>query len=231
MKRNSSTYVSTQFPIWEKIYFEENSDLFWENIKIVQIKNLVFVFANIYLENNKTYYIIDLELESMKKCESEYEEVFYPIWDGKKTIYLYRFDSSPYSDWRYQLIEFNIETETWAQVQFKGVAPKRRSETFNSFYHHNSSKIYFFGGLQMYPGDNTGNFIYSFNCLNNEWSIENIKFPTNNPNTPYLSNRSGIASVLTQSDKLFIIGGKELENSFFVEGSETLKGKYNMIFR
>jgi hypothetical protein len=57
---------------------------------------------------------------------------------------------------------------------------------FYSFYLND--KIYFFGGFQIFPGDNTGSFIYSFCTINYEWSLVNYlgSFPATNPLSPYL---------------------------------------------
>jgi hypothetical protein len=44
-----------------------------------------------------------------------------------------------------------------------------------AFYYN--TKILFFGGLQIFPGDNTIPLIYSFCTINNEWVIEPYKDP------------------------------------------------------
>jgi hypothetical protein len=241
MRKNSNKQSpqNTNFPIWEKLYLDVVPDSYWENIDSIQIKNHVYIFPSIYNPDNKFYFTVDLENETIKSEEAEYEGLFHPVWDKDKTIYLFRFDNSQYSDFRYHIIEFNVESKKFTSIQSKGVPPKRRSDDFTSFYHLNSGKIYFLGGMQIYPGDNTGSLIYSFNTKEYEWVIEpysgnlfnnnnnlgnfsgSPEFVNNNQGTtpysmssPYLSNRSGMSHALFSQDKVLLFGGKSLENNF-----------------
>lgn len=219
-KSLSSLPVITNFPIWEKVYLEIAPEAFFENIQGIQIKQQVFIFSSTYDEKNKKFFILDLENESIRLEEMEYEGCFHPIYiPSLNSIYLFRFDSGYYSDYRYNLIEYNIDKKTWNIIQHKGVAPKRRSDDFTTFFHDDGlrQKIFLLGGMQMFPGDNTGSFIYSFDVKDCEWTIESYSgnFPSEIiNNTPYLANKSGMSAVVYNKDKALLIGGKVLENKF-----------------
>ena len=207
-KTNSLTPINN-FPIWEKLYFdshklEENN--FFENVKGVHIKNLVYIFSSKHILNNKTFYIFDLDNETLKEEEAGIQDCFQPVYDGKNSIYLFKIDNSYSSDFRYHLIDFNVKNKTWT---------KKRSDDFSVVYHQNSNKIFFFGGMQIFPGDNTGSFVYSFSLDEYEWNIENVSGEFfNKSQLPYVSNKSGITPISYNQDKILLLGGKILEHNF-----------------
>ena len=92
--------VVTNFPIWEKVYLDITPD-FFENIIGIQIKNLIYIFSSIYDEKNQHFYILDLESESIKQEEMEFEGCFHPVLDKNNKIYLFRFSSNLVHDIMY----------------------------------------------------------------------------------------------------------------------------------
>jgi hypothetical protein len=206
---NPKRYTNNQnmnFPIWEKVYLEskDNANIdFFENFKAIPIRNQIFIFPSSMNKENKFYFIFDLENEILKQEEMSFH-CFYPIFNQISTIYLFRYDDSYTSDFRYSLVEFNIESREWLEVPMSGVSPKKRSDDFTSFFHNN--KIYFFGGIQNFQGDNSTSLIYSFCTLTNEWKIENYSgdFPL---------NRCGMNGIMLSTDKFLFFGGKYIENS------------------
>jgi hypothetical protein len=235
---------NTSFPIWEKVYLEITPDKLFDNIHSVQVKNIVYIFPSTYDEKNKNFYVLDLDAENIREEEMEYQGCFHPVYDTNNIIYLFRFDSGKYSDFRYSIVEYNIETKKWGHNTHKGVAPKRRSDDFSTIFYN--SKIYFIGGMQKFPGDNTGNLMYTYNTIDNEWAIEsyNGSHLTELPGVPYLANRSGMNGILnlgvissnlgtlgtigTSTEpvpKWLLIGGKYLENSF----SNNINGMTNSL--
>jgi hypothetical protein len=57
---------------------------------------------------------------------------FRPLCDGVQNIYLFTYETGPHSDFRYQMIEFNTQTNNWDIVQTSGISPKRRSGRGNT---------------------------------------------------------------------------------------------------
>jgi len=216
-KTNSLTPINN-FPIWEKIYIDSNKleeNNFFENVKGVHIKNLVYIFSSKHIHNNKTFYIFDLDNETLKEEEAGIQDCFQPVYDGKNSIYLFKIDNSYSSDFRYHLIDFNVKNKTWTTIAHKGVSPKKRSDDFSVVYHQNSNKIFFFGGMQIFPGDNTGSFVYSFSLDEYEWNIETVSGEfLNKSQIPYVSNKSGITPIFYNQDKILLLGGKILEHNF-----------------
>ncbi len=213
MKKNSIS-GKKDFPIWEKVYLDSSVDDYWGHVKGIQVKNLVYIFSSLPLQKVRHYHILDLESESIikesvEKNLQDLEGLFNPVYDNDKTIYLFKLDSSPSSDFRYNLVSFNTETRSFNLIQAKGSSPKKRAERITTCYYE--GKIFFMGGSQLFPGDNTGSILYSFDVGEGEWNIESYfgTFPSGVMKTPYLSNRSGMGSIIL-GEKLIIVGGKSL---------------------
>lgn len=217
----TNQYQISSFPIWEKVYldlkeFKEHED-FFNNSMIIQCGSIIYIFPKNKIQSSKKAYyaIFYSDNETMVINEMDIE-CFYPIHDqGSNGIYLFAYDDTYMSDYRYAIVEFNIETKTFNYLQQKGVAPKARSELFTAFLL--GGKIFFFGGISMFPGDNSGLYLFSFSIKESEWNIENYTgiYHNDNQNLPYISNTINVVPIQISKEKELLIGGKYFDDVFY----------------
>jgi len=219
---NNTTTIQnpSQFPIWEKIYLDtkelKKSDNFFSKCKSILIENEVYLFPSTKQNTQENIYAkINLENTQITFHNMIYD-CFYPILNpNNKIIYLYTYDSSYNSDYRYSLIEFNIIDNSFNLIQQKGVPPKARNETFTSFLL--GGKIFFFGGVQKFSGDISINHLFSFNLKELEWNIEEINqiYHNDNSSLNYLSNTYDVSCININENKVLLIGGKFFDDVFY----------------
>ena len=116
------------------------------------------------------------------------------------------------SDYRYQVIEYTLETNSHVILDTTGIAPKQRKAPLSCVYY--SSALYFFGGLQIYRGDATGSFVYKLDLESKEWNNIDYTgvFPATVPHTPITGCRSGHSTARVNSS-IYIFGGTMVEDS------------------
>lgn len=224
------------FPIWEKVYlelktnilsdvdynlksqFDNNSlSLFFKESKSIIIKNYIYIFP-LYKSEYK-YAVIDLE-----KSQLIFQEMpcqcFHPVYSPQFyfSIFLFTYDSTFKSDGRYNIVEFDVKTNSFNILNSKGVAPKARNNCFCSFIF--SNKLYFFGGTPQFLSDNSLNYLFSYNIKENDWKIEEYNF---NPekeiiNSNYIGNNFDISCVQVEEKNIFyLIGGKYYDDIIYSE--------------
>jgi len=134
----------------------------------------------------------------------------HPTTDGVNTIYLLALPEN--SDYRYQVIEYSLETNTGMVLPTTGISPKQRKPPLSCIYH--GSALYFFGGLQMYRGDATGSFVYKLDLESKEWNNIDYSgiFPATKPHAPMTGCRSG-HSTAKVGNSIYIFGGTMVEDS------------------
>lgn len=134
----------------------------------------------------------------------------HPCTDGNSIIYLLTVPEN--SDYRYQIIEYSLDTMTATIIDTTGIAPKRRKPTLSCLYFQGC--IYLFGGMQIYRGDATGSFVYRLDLETKEWSNVEYSgsFPATVPHAPHTGCRSGHSTVLV-GHKTFVFGGTMIEDS------------------
>ena len=226
---NNTTSIQnpSQFPIWEKIYLDtkelKKSDNFFSNCKSILIENEIYIFPSSKQNFQENIYAkINLDNSQITFNNMLYD-AFYPILNpNNKIIYLYTYDSSYNSDYRYSLIEFNIIDNSFNLIQQKGVSPKARNENFTSFYL--GGKIFFFGGVQKFSGDISINYLFSFNLKELEWNIKEINqiYHNDNLSLSYLSNTYDVSCVKINENKVLLIGGKFFDDVFYSNTSINL---------
>ncbi len=215
---NNQIHNKINFPIWEKIYLEMNEETknFFDNFESILISKEIYLFPKYFSENNKFYAIFNIKKEEIKFYNLKFK-CFHPILIlNKNVIYLYSYDNSYNSDFRYNLIEFDINLKNFEIIQYKGVAPKVR-ENFISFYL--KDKIYFFGGEQKFIGDISLNYLFSFDIIEQQWNIENNYnnqiYLNETSNFNYISNSFDVKVININDDKVFLIGGKYYDDIFY----------------
>lgn len=134
----------------------------------------------------------------------------HPTTDGVSLIYLLVVPEN--SDFRYQVLEYSLDTSTGVVLDTTGIAPKHRKSPLTCVYY--SSAIYFFGGLQIYRGDATGSFVYKLDLESKEWNNVDYSgiFPATVPHAPITGCRSGHSTAKVGSS-IFIFGGTMVEDS------------------
>ena len=210
------------FPIWEKVYLDtkdiKDIDSFFTYSSSIQINKKVYIFPK-YKSSAGHYAILDLTNESIQFFNLSIE-CFNPVYDKTNNmIYLFSYESTYGSDYRYTIIEYNPIKNSFSITPQKGVPPKARREAFTSFVF--GGKIYFFGGVQMFPGDNSMNYLFTFNIKEYEWNIENYNgiFHNDNMNLGYIINTFNVVSVEVpcgnESSKVILVGGKYFDDVFY----------------
>lgn len=76
---------------------------------------------------NTKYFLLKLDSETLTQEEMGYA-CFNPVFDNNNIIYLFKYEDSFSSDYRYSIVEFNIEINEWRQLTSSGTAPKRRTD-------------------------------------------------------------------------------------------------------
>jgi hypothetical protein len=118
------------FPTWEKVYLDIKEkfifDFFEDSQGIVVKNNNVYFFPKI-ANKSKIYFIFDPEKEILRQEEMPIIG-FYPIYDKNEIIYLFKLDDDIFSEYRYHIIEFNINTNDWRILNTSGAAPKKRTD-------------------------------------------------------------------------------------------------------
>lgn len=134
----------------------------------------------------------------------------HPTTDGISLIYLIVLPEN--SDFRYQVIEYSLDTNTAITLDTTGIAPKQRKSPLSCVYY--SSALYFFGGLQIYRGDATGSFVYKLDLESKEWNNIDYTgmFPATVPHAPITGCRSGHSTARVGSS-IYIFGGTMVEDS------------------
>jgi len=134
----------------------------------------------------------------------------HPATDGNSLLYLLTLQED--SDFRYQVVEFDVEASSSSLLETTGIAPKERKGRVSSIWHQ--GYLYFFGGFQMYKGDATGSFVYQLCIETREWTTIDYSgnFPASNPHAPFTGCRAGHSTILTD-DRIIIFGGTLIENS------------------
>ena len=228
---NSNSQYFT-FPIWEKVYLDikevKDIDSFFSFSSSIFINKKVYIFPK-YKSPSSHYAIFDTSTEQIAFYPLQIE-CFNPLHDKQTNlIYLFSYDSSYGSDFRYNIIEYNPINNSFTNLVMKGVAPKARREAFTSFIF--DGKIYFFGGVQMFTGDNSMNYLFSFNIKECEWNIEKYNgiFHSDNMNLGYIINTFNVIGVEVEEGsgdekgKVILIGGKYFDDVFYSNMSITTK--------
>lgn len=202
-----SQHLST-FPIWEKVYLDlkdsplkDNDSFFLTSTSLYLPQHKKCYFFPKYKPTQTSHYaVLDIEKTHIQFYIMPYE-CFNPVLDSSSNkIYLYTYDTSYGSDYRYSIIEFLPSKGSFSLLNHKGIAPKARREAFVSFILN--KKMYFFGGVQMFPGDNSMNYMYSFNLKENEWNIESYEgiYHNDNVNLNYIMNTFDVVSINIESN-------------------------------
>jgi len=76
---------------------------------------------------NTKYFLLKLDSETLTQEEMQYA-CFNPVYDNTNIIYLFKYEDSFSSDYRYSIVEFNIEINEWRLLPSNGTAPKRRTD-------------------------------------------------------------------------------------------------------
>ena len=134
----------------------------------------------------------------------------HPATDGNSLLYLLSLQDD--SDFRYQVVEFDVEASSSSVLETTGIAPKERKGRVSCVWHQ--GYLYFFGGFQMYKGDATGSFVYQLCIETREWTTIDYSgnFPASNPHAPFTGCRAGHSTILTD-ERIIIFGGTLIENS------------------
>lgn len=134
----------------------------------------------------------------------------HPTTDGNSLIYILAVPEN--SDFRYQVIEYSLENNSFQTLNTTGIAPKQRKPPLSCVWH--SSALYFFGGLQIYRGDATGSFVYKLDLESKEWNNIDYTgtFPATVPHAPITGCRSGHSTARVGSS-IYIFGGTMVEDS------------------
>ena len=237
--QNSNSYNTSEknmlFPIWEKIYLDLKSNIIYEDTNIkahlednfvlsffkesksILIKNFLYIFP-LYKSEYK-YSILDLEKNQFFFQEMPYQ-CFHPVYSQKYfySIFLFIYDTSFKSDGRYNIVEYNVKTNSFTILNSKGVPPKSRNNNFCSFIY--SNKLYFFGGTQRFMSDNSLNYLFSFNLKENDWKIEEYNFNSDKEiiNSNYIGNSFDISYVQLEEKNIFyLLGGKYYDDIIYSE--------------
>ena len=223
------------FPLWEKIYLDLKSNIssedsiiksqiendfilsFFKGSKSVLIKNYLYIFP-LYKSEYK-FSILDLEKNQLFFQEMPYQ-CFHPVYSPKYfySIFLFIYDTSFKSDGRYNIVEYDVKTNSFNILNSKGVAPKARNNNFCSFIY--SNKLYFFGGTSKFLSDNSLNYFFSFNLKENDWKIEEYNFNSDKEiiNSSYIGNSFDISCVQLEEKNIFyLIGGKFYDDIIYSE--------------
>ena len=221
------------FPIWEKVYLDIKSNiinediktqldrdsisLFFKESKSINIKNYIYIFP-LYKSEYK-YAIIDLEKEQLIFYEMPYQ-CFHPVYNPQfyHSNILFTYDSNFKSDGRYNIVEYDVKSNTFNNLVSKGVAPKARNNCFCSFIF--SNKLFLFGGTPQFLSDNSLNYLFSYNIKENDWKIEEYNFNSEkeiiNPN--YIGNNFDVSCVQIEEKNIFyLIGGKYYDEIIYSE--------------
>lgn len=156
--------------------------------------------------------VLDLQEFQLDTYETETRPVQgqHPATDNQSILYLLSVPEN--SDYRYQVIEYSLETNTWIMIPTTGIAPKQRKSPLSCVYH--SAALYFFGGLQIFRGDATGSFVYKLDLESKEWNNIDYSgiFPATKPHAPMTGCRSG-HSTSKVGNSILIFGGTMVEDS------------------
>lgn len=135
---------------------------------------------------------------------------FHPATDGSHNIYLLALNTP---DYRYQVIEYCLDTLTSTILDTTGIPPKKRRGPFSFFYYQAS--LYFFGGIQCFKADQTGSFVYKLDLESMEWNnIEySGQFPASVPHGAMTGCRYG-HSIYRYGHRVIVFGGTLIEESF-----------------
>jgi hypothetical protein len=118
------------FPIWEKVYLDikDNSIYdFFENADGVAVNNSTIYFFPKTMNKSKWFFIFDSDKEILRQEEMVING-FHPIYDRGEIIYLFRNDDDLFSEYRYSIIEYNINNKEWRALNSSGAAPKKRTD-------------------------------------------------------------------------------------------------------
>jgi hypothetical protein len=227
---------NTPFPIWEKIYLEFKTNIindidlnlksqfdknkissFFRESKSIIIKNYIYIFP--LFKSEYKYAIIDIGKNQLIFQEMPYQ-CFHPVYSPQFffSIFLFTYDSSFKSDGRYNIVEFDVKTNSFNNLNCKGVAPKARNDCFCSFIYLN--KLYFFGGTPKFLSDNSLNYLFSYNIKENDWKIEEYVFNSEKEliNSNYIGNNFDLSCVQIEDKNIFyLIGGKYYDDIIYSE--------------
>jgi hypothetical protein len=130
------------FPIWEKVYLEIKEKFiysYFENAQAIPIGSSTYFFPKSTTNKSTLYFIFNAEEESLKQEEMEIVG-FYPIYDKGEIIYLFRVEDDLFSEFRYSIVEFNINSREWKVLNSSGTAPKKRTD----------GKVFWFNLFRLY---------------------------------------------------------------------------------